>query len=57
MSLDPVYTTNDVCSYFGITGKTLERWVKSGYIERYKIGGRIYFTKQQIESCIKKATT
>ncbi|WP_363928308.1 helix-turn-helix domain-containing protein [uncultured Alistipes sp.] len=32
----------------GICYRTLERWYNSGYIDRIRIGGRIYFPKKEL---------
>ena len=32
----------------GVCYRTLERWYNSGYIDRIRIGGRIYFPKKEL---------
>lgn len=42
----------EVLQMLGISNPTLIRWVKEGIIVKYKVGSRVYFIQDEIESII-----
>ena len=43
-----LYTKKEMAAVFGVTYRTIERWYNSGYINRIRIGGRIYFSSSEV---------
>lgn len=47
--LDDLYVAKKCAArMLGVCYRTIERWYNMGYIERVRIGGRIYFSKAEI---------
>ncbi len=41
------------CEYLMIGIRTIEYWVADGTINAYKLGGRIYFDRNELDAAIK----
>ena len=47
--LDDLYVSKKCAArMLGVCYRTIERWYNMGYIERVRIGGRIYFSKNEV---------
>lgn len=47
-------TRKEIAAKFGVSLVTLNEWVKRGFIECHRIGGRVYFRPEHIEEALKK---
>ena len=49
------YLSNDeVAAKFGVCKKTLSRWNRDGYLKLFKIGGRIYYRRSDVEALLQQ---
>jgi hypothetical protein len=48
---DRLYTRKETAEKFGISLVTLHQWT---IIEAYRVGGRVYYKEQAVESALKK---
>jgi excisionase family DNA binding protein len=51
---DRLYTRKETAEKFGISLVTLHQWTINGLIEAYRVGGRVYYKEQAVESALKK---
>jgi excisionase family DNA binding protein len=45
--------TSDVCHLLKISRQTVSSWAKKGYLTPYCVGGRVYFSRTQIDHFIR----
>lgn len=43
-----IYTTDDVCELYGVTRRSVYRWIRSGKLDAHKVGRRNYFTPEEV---------
>ena len=48
------YSPIEVCSSYGVSRSTLERWKTKGYLIPSKLGGRCKYLKSEIDSILNK---
>jgi hypothetical protein len=41
---------DDTCKYFGISKPCLHDWTRKGILKSYKVGGRVFYKRKEIES-------
>lgn len=46
-------TAKEVCEFFSINNATLWRWRKNGTIKEYRVEGRVYYKREEVESLAK----
>lgn len=52
----PNFTTNDVAEHFGVSVRTVRRWVADGYLKPVRVGPRlIRFRPEDIEALESRA--
>ena len=51
---EPMYDKQDILLLFHISNRTLVTWRKKRLIPFFKIGGKIYYTKNLVESQLEK---
>lgn len=44
-----MYSIKEVCILLGVTRQTLRNWKNSGILIPIKIGGKVYYTEEQLE--------
>ena len=52
---DEHLSTSEACDMLRVSRTTLHNYVKKGIIECYKLGGRTYYSKNQIAAAIKES--
>ncbi len=54
---DKMISAKDIRALFnnGVSQATLANWVKKGFINRYKIGGLVFYKESEIKSLIERA--
>jgi excisionase family DNA binding protein len=50
------YTIPDAAAYLGVSEPTIFRWMKSGLLSFYKIGGATRFAQEGLDAVIEKTT-
>jgi excisionase family DNA binding protein len=50
------YTTKEASEYLKVSQMTIFRWMKSGKLTHFKIGGALRFTKNDLDQIAKKNT-
>lgn len=50
-SISPV----DVCRELGVSRTTLTRWQKSGYLVPAKVGGKVFYSRKQMNKLVMQA--
>ena len=49
------YTKSDISKMLGISTRTIERWMKNGWIPFHKsFNGRVTFNKQEIDEWVRR---
>lgn len=46
------YTAKQICDRFSISKPTLHEWRNKGIVETYRLGGKVFFRLDQIESAM-----
>jgi excisionase family DNA binding protein len=50
----PVMGTRQASEYLGISTKTLMRWVQIRIMPCYRMGGRWFFRRTEMDACLEK---
>lgn len=50
------YTVKDACEYLKVSQMTIFRWMKSGKLTHFKMGGSVRFTQENLDQVAKKKT-
>jgi excisionase family DNA binding protein len=50
------YSIEDAAAYLGVSQPTIFRWMKSGLLSFYKVGGSTRFSKEGLDAVIDKTT-
>lgn len=45
--------TTDVCRMLNVSDRTVRAWRKKGYLKGYVTGGRVYYSRQEIDAVIR----
>ena len=53
--LENTKTLDEVSAYLGITERTVRRYLQTGKLKGYKIGGRVYITNESLTEFIEKS--
>jgi len=51
---DGLSTTRQIASFVEVTPRTIQNWVRLGFISRYKIGKSIRFCQEEVLADLKK---
>ena len=43
-------TKKETRDFFQVSYTTIDSWAQKGYLEKYKVGYRVYFLKEQVEN-------
>jgi excisionase family DNA binding protein len=49
-------TKKDLCQYLKVSLRTVENWTSQGIIKAYKLGGRVLFNREEIDTIIQSNT-
>lgn len=52
----PNATIRDVAAHFGVTPRTVQRWVSNGDIPHHKIGGALRFDLREVMEASRRRT-
>jgi excisionase family DNA binding protein len=56
--LEPLLTTRQVCSIFGITPKTVYRWTRNGTLPRVELNSRLWrYRRADVQALIDSNNT
>ena len=44
----------DMCALFGITKRTLQRYRQKGVVPYYKLRGKPYYKRDEVQECLKR---
>ena len=50
------YTVKEAAAYLGVSQPTIFRWMKSGILSSYKVGGSTRFSKEGLDAAVMKRT-
>ena len=50
------YSISEAAEYLGVSDPTIFRWMKSGHLSFYKVGGSTRFTQEGLDAAIEKTT-
>ena len=50
------FTVKEAASYLGVSQPTIFRWMKSGILSSYKVGGSTRFSKDGLDAAVMKRT-
>ena len=45
--------TTDVCNMLKVSDRTLRSWRRQGYLKGYNTGGRVYYSRQEIDALLR----
>ena len=51
------YTVDTLCREFGVSPQTVKRWTIKGILNPLKIGGKVVFSREDIEAELHKTPT
>ncbi len=54
MDLDNLYSVKELASKLKVSERTIRRWIAEGKLTAYKIGYKIYISKDDVNKIIKK---
>ena len=44
--------TTDVCRMLKVSDRTVQRWTKKGHIKAYHMGGRVYYSRAEVDRAL-----
>lgn len=50
------YSIPEAAEYLGVSAPTIFRWMRSGHLSFYKVGGSTRFTREGLDAAIEKTT-
>jgi excisionase family DNA binding protein len=51
-STQPLLSVQDVAKLFSVTGQTVARWIKTGELRSFKLGGCVRFRTEDIDAFV-----
>ena len=49
------FTKKDAMRHLSASKRTIENWVKEGIIKSYKLGGRVFFDRDELDDTIRSS--